>query len=96
MSDRLLSYIEAAHRLGCSPRTVARRVASGELAAFRDGARIRRIRELDLERYIAQRTSRQPVTAHRASGGAALPPGARLWDGVIAGKLAVSPTRRSG
>jgi excisionase family DNA binding protein len=51
---RLLSLPEVADRLGCSIRTLRRRIATGELAIIRDG-RLIRVRPEDLERYIQQR-----------------------------------------
>jgi excisionase family DNA binding protein len=51
---RLLSLPEVADRLGCSIKTLRRRIATGDLAIIRDG-RLIRVRPEDLERYIQQR-----------------------------------------
>jgi excisionase family DNA binding protein len=45
---------EAAEVLGVSTRTLKRRIAAGELPVFVDG-RVRRVRAVDLERYVAER-----------------------------------------
>jgi len=81
----LLSLAEAAERLGCSPRTVRRRVQAGELAHFRDRG-ILRVPETALARYVAARTTRERLTASPAPARrSAMPrrgiPGAgRLWE----------------
>ena len=52
--------------LGVSPDTVRRRIASGSLAAFRDG-RIIRVSVAEVERYIVERTpARASAPAPRA------------------------------
>jgi excisionase family DNA binding protein len=80
MSDRLLTFAEAAAEMGCSRATVKRRVAAGALAVFTD-KRLRRIRESDLRRYIAERIDRRGAGATNACvSGRVLAPGARLWD----------------
>ncbi len=56
MSERLLlTFYEVALELGCSAKSVQRRVSAGVLPVFQDG-RIRRVRRVDLEAYIAART----------------------------------------
>lgn len=59
MRSRLLSYAEAAAFLGCSVKTVRRRVAAGELPVVVDHG-LRRITEPDLRAYVAARR-RAPV-----------------------------------
>jgi excisionase family DNA binding protein len=61
---RLLNIPEVADLLGCSPRTVHRRIADGALPAFRDGQLVR-VSERDLEDYIADRTAK--VSVHQAA-----------------------------
>ena len=51
---RLLSLQEACAVLGCSMKTLRRRIADGAIAVIRDG-RLIRIHPDDLERYIQQR-----------------------------------------
>ena len=46
---------EAAVILGVSPGTVRKYIVSGELPAFRPGQRLWRVREADLQAYIAAR-----------------------------------------
>jgi excisionase family DNA binding protein len=62
LSDRLLTLAEAAEHLGCSPTTLKRRIAAGELAVFRDG-RLVRVRQPDLDRYVAERVARSAPAA---------------------------------
>jgi excisionase family DNA binding protein len=77
---RLLTYDEAADVLRCSQATVKRRVAEGALDAFADG-RLRRIREDDLVRFVAERVVRRGGKPPKpGASGRALAPGARLWD----------------
>ncbi len=75
----LLTRGEVADELGCSVATVKRRIRSGALPAFADG-RLVRVRETDLQRYVAERTVRRAHGLELAASGRALPPGARLWD----------------
>jgi excisionase family DNA binding protein len=78
---RLYTYGATAEELDCSVSTVRRRVRTGDLPVFADGG-LRRIREDDLRRYIAdhvRRRSMRPPTA-LAGPGRTLPRGARLWD----------------
>lgn len=56
MTARLLTLAEAAGLVGCSVRTLRRRIERGYLPVFRDG-RIVRVRELDLAGYIGRRTT---------------------------------------
>jgi excisionase family DNA binding protein len=79
IGGRLLTLDEVATSLGCSLTSVKRRVATGALPVFRDG-RLVRVREADLERYLAEhlvRLQRIPTTteAGRTAG-----PSERLWD----------------
>lgn len=53
---RLLSLAEAAEVLGCSPKTLQRRIRAGELPVIRDG-RLVRVHPEDLARYVAGRRS---------------------------------------
>jgi excisionase family DNA binding protein len=79
----LLRLDQVAERLGVSVATVRRRIASGELVAYRDGTRIVRVREPDLDRHISERCAATPVRAGISTitaPGRALPPGVRLWD----------------
>jgi excisionase family DNA binding protein len=52
----LLSLAEASEILRLSPKTLQRRIASGELPVIRDG-RLVRVHPADLQRYIAARRS---------------------------------------
>lgn len=80
MARQLLTYSEAAGQLGCSVSTLRRRVGTGDLPAFVDGG-LRRIRDDDLRRYIAERVRRcSSSQATIATPGRTLPKGARLWD----------------
>ena len=53
---RLLPLAEAAEVLGCSMKTLRRRIAAGELPVIRDG-RLVRVHPTDLARYVAARRS---------------------------------------
>jgi len=83
----LLTLSEAAIELRCSRRTVERRIASGALPVFRDGALVR-VRAVDLARYVQRRTSRPPEPMDRprssASRARSIPtpvvPGRKLWE----------------
>jgi len=79
VSKALLTLAEAGEFLGCSEKTIGRRVATGELPVFRDG-RIVRVRQLDLDRYVAERVSRRAAPDALAPAGRALTAGERLWD----------------
>jgi excisionase family DNA binding protein len=80
MIGRLLTLDEAAARLGCSTRTLRRRILDGSLPAFRDGGLVR-IREADLDRYVAANVSRAELArAGVRTAGVVLHPKARLWD----------------
>lgn len=80
MTTRLLKVTQAADVLGCSPRTLRRRIADGALPVFRDGGLIR-VREVDLERYVAANVSSPALArAGARTSGVVLPGGARLWD----------------
>ena len=76
---RLLTIADVATELGLSTTTIKRRIARGDLPAFRDGTRIVRIRRTDLDGYIANHVehSSRPAVARP---GRALRPGERLWD----------------
>ena len=54
LPERLLTVEEVARILGCSIKTIRRRIDKGELAVIRDG-RLIRAHPDDLRRYIAQR-----------------------------------------
>ena len=77
---QLLTRQEAADVLGVSVGTVKRRIATGDLPAFRDGRRIVRVRRTDLERYIAERIARRSVGRRSDAIAIVLAPGERLWD----------------
>lgn len=51
---RFESLTEAADRTGLSVRTMRRRIASGELAAYRSGRRIIRVRPEDVDRLMVR------------------------------------------
>ena len=53
---RLLSLADAAAILGCSLKTLRRRIEEGQLPVIRDG-RLVRIHPQDLTRYVAVRRS---------------------------------------
>jgi excisionase family DNA binding protein len=85
-SEELITVAEAAHALAVSPRTVARRIAAGDLPVFRDRGVVR-IRRSDLNRYIAHHTKLAarpaPVRITAPTLNAASSTGARrvrLWD----------------
>lgn len=81
VTDRLLTLGDVADYLGCSVRTVKRRVRAGGLPAYRDG-RLVRVREADLARYVAERVARAAPAAIRPvrAAGPRLRPGEKLWD----------------
>lgn len=79
MRSELLTVPQVADRLGCSVATVKRRVRTGELPAYRDG-RLVRVRELDLDRYIAEHVTRATGRGSSRRAGVTLAPGERLWD----------------
>jgi len=54
LPERLLSLSDTAKILGCSMKTIRRRVDAGELATIRDG-RLVRVHPNDLNRYIQSR-----------------------------------------
>ena len=54
LPDKLLTETEVSEILGCSVRTVRRRIAASELAVIRDG-RLVRIHPDDLNFYIQSR-----------------------------------------
>lgn len=79
MRSELLTLPQVADRLGCSVATVKRRIRDGALLTFRDG-RLVRVRELDLDRYIAEHVTRTaPARGASPRGGVTLAPGERLW-----------------
>lgn len=53
---RLLTLPEVCDALGCSPKTLQRRIRAGELPVIRDG-RLVRVHPADLARYVAARRS---------------------------------------
>lgn len=82
MRDELLTLPQVAARLSCSVATVKRRIRSGALPAYRDG-RLVRVRELDLDRYIAAHVRRSAAISVPLSVplvGVTLDRHARLWD----------------
>jgi excisionase family DNA binding protein len=58
-AEQLLTLEQAARRLGCSVRTVSRRVERGELVAFRD-RRLVRVRVSDLRAYVTAHAAAPP------------------------------------
>lgn len=79
MRTELLTLPQVADRLGCSTATVKRRIRAGALPAYRDG-RLVRVRELDLDRYIAEHVARRTARGSSRRAGVVLAPGERLWD----------------
>lgn len=73
----LLTLPEAAEALRCSVRTLQRRIADGEIRAFRDG-RIVRVPASELRRYVEQHVG-GPGGPPSPRRGRSLPPGGRLW-----------------
>lgn len=63
LPDKLLTETEVSKILGCSVRTVRRRIAASELAVIRDG-RLVRIHPDDLNSYIQ---SHRIVCPHMSS-----------------------------
>jgi len=59
MSERLLSAKQVAERLSLSPLTVAQMMRDGRLPAVEIG-RLRRVRETDLDEYIAGLPATRP------------------------------------
>lgn len=53
---RLLSLAAVSEVLGCSTKTLRRRIAAGDLPVIRDG-RLVRVHPADLARYVAARRS---------------------------------------
>jgi excisionase family DNA binding protein len=82
---RLLSLGQAAARVGCSTRTIRRRIAAGQLTVFRDRGLLR-IPEQALADYLSARTLRPAIRPSQAAPIAATsdapPPAAarRLWE----------------
>ena len=80
MTGGLLRLEEAADVLGVSVRTVKRRIQAGQLAVFVDGG-VRRVRTVDLERYIAEHVRVQSqASAQLRTPGRTVGAGSRLWD----------------
>jgi excisionase family DNA binding protein len=78
--ERLLTIVETAEMLGCSARTIRRRIGEGALPAFRDRGLVR-VREGDFERYVAANVTRAVLTHGGArTGGVVLRADERLWD----------------
>ena len=49
---RLLSITQAADILGLSTKTIRRRIAAGDLPAYRNGRRLIRVKASDLDRLF--------------------------------------------
>jgi excisionase family DNA binding protein len=80
VTGRLLTLPQAAEVLGCSTRTLRRRIRDGSLPAFRDGGLVR-VREADLDRYVAANVARADLRrAGVQIAGVVLSAHARLWD----------------
>ncbi len=80
IGERLLTIVETAEKLGCSERTIRRRIGEGALPAFRDRGLVR-VREGDLERYVAANVTRAVLAqAGARTGGVVLRTHERLWD----------------
>lgn len=60
MSDRLLTIAETRERLRISRATLYARFASGELRSVKPSAKSRRVRESDLDAYIASLRDDRP------------------------------------
>ena len=54
LPEKLLTETEVSAILGCSVRTIRRRIEAGDLAVIRDG-RLKRIHPEDLRNYIQRR-----------------------------------------
>ncbi len=80
MTPRLLTLAEAAEVLRVSAKTVRRRIEGGDLPAVRLGPRTLRVREDDLQRYIATRVVRPREARVSSSAGRPLAAGERLWE----------------
>lgn len=79
MHRELLTLREVAALLGCSLNTVKRRVAEGDLPVFASG-RLVRVRQADLDRYVAERTARRLPAGGAVAAGREVAAGVRLWD----------------
>jgi excisionase family DNA binding protein len=87
VTGRLLTLAETADRLGCSVKTLRRRIATGALPAFKDGGLVR-VPERALAAYVSSRTGKamtvSPPSARPAVAGSrtrrALRPGRTLFD----------------
>ena len=78
--ERVLTIVETAETLGCSERTIRRRISEGALPAFRDRGLVR-VREGDLERYVASNvTCAVLARAGGRTAGVVLRADERLWD----------------
>jgi len=77
----LLTYDEAAAELKCSRSTLKRRIAAGDLAVFEDGG-LRLIREVELRRYVLERTKRRVSDRGRGVDvtGVEVAAGEKLWE----------------
>ena len=51
-TSKLLSLAQAAELLGLSTRTIRRRIANGQLPAYRSGRKVIRIKTTDLDRIF--------------------------------------------
>lgn len=70
----LLTYDDVAALLSVSPSTVERLVRRGELPSVKIGTKIRRIRRVDLDRYVTELGGEDPAPPVPATFLAALPP----------------------
>ncbi len=81
MTEPLLTLQQAAELLRCSTQTLRRRIARGELPAFRD-RRLLRLRPADVAAYVAKHTVQPQLGRPRLTGGRSPavtpPPRARL------------------
>ncbi len=62
---QLVSTVDAAEYLGCTPRTVRRRIADGSLTAYRMGPRLVRVDLTELDNLL------RPIPNARTAGASA-------------------------
>ena len=74
----LLTLPEAAETLRCSVRTVQRRIAAGELRAYRDG-RLVRVPAEEIRRYVRLHVAAPRPRSTPTPSARRLPSGSRLW-----------------
>lgn len=77
---RLLTYDETAAHLRCSVTSIRRLVREGALPCVRVTGRERRIREQDIERFVAERLQSAGRRTQRNRHAVTLRDGERLWD----------------